>query len=191
MGLKLRRRSVYAATGVAILAMVAGFALASGGFLGFGSTSVNGNQGAISTHGTIYQPGITTSLFTTGSAVSGLGTGDCGAAATAQQVGVTNLYAAAAWVSGGSSACGGLTDYVLQLNFTANASTSTVTNKDTFTVSSEFGVLTSTFTTESVLVICTVSSGEVCQADINIDTGVPTSDPQPAVEAVDVSVTGS
>jgi hypothetical protein len=186
MSLKLRRRSVYLVTGVAILAMVAGFAMATGAFLGFGGTSVNGNQGAISTGNTVYSPGVSGSQFTTGSAGTGLLAGDCGATATASGTPLVAL----AWVSGGPGSCANTQDYVLQLNFTSGSLTAG-TYTDLFTVSSEFGATTTTYTTQSVTVVCAPTSSATCQADISIDTGVPVSDPQPAVLAVDISVTGS
>lgn len=64
MGLKLRRRSVYVATIVAMLAMVGGFALATfpGVFTGFGGTSSNQNSGTFNGGNTIWSNGATAAL---------------------------------------------------------------------------------------------------------------------------------
>lgn len=187
MGTKLRRRSVYLATGVAILAMVAGFAMATGAFLPFGTTTVNGNQGAISTGDTIYSPGISGSLLTVGTPT------DCGQ--TGDSPGVLSAEVATAWVAGGSSGtCGGGLDYALLLNFTSTSTLSTGTFVDSFTISSEFGGATS-FTTEVVSIKCIIPTGVSdvgsCQADIYIDSGTPTTAAQPSVGPIDVSVTGA
>jgi len=172
------------ATGVAILAMVAGFALASTAFLPFTSTTVNGNQGAISTANTIYSPGISGSWFTTGTAPSG----SC--ESTAPSTTTNTLSTANAWVAGGAGACATHDDYVYQLNFTSANTLSAGPYTDTFTISSEFGGAAS-FTTESVSVVCTLSGADQCQADINIDSGVQTTSAQPLVGPIDVSVSGS
>lgn len=185
MGKALQRRTIYAATIVAILAMVGGFALAGASFLGFTSTSVNGNQGVINVGNTIYSLGVNGSELITGA--GGVG-GACTApssSATAHEVFVT------AWFRGGPGACTTTPDYIYQLNFTsANPVVGTSPFSDKFVISSEFGTAI-TYTTDSVTVVCTLTTETFCQADINIDTGVATTSPQPAVEAVDITVSGS
>jgi hypothetical protein len=64
MKLKLKRRSVYIATIVAIFAMAGGFALATfpGGFSGFGGTSSNQNSGTFVGGNTIWSNGASVTL---------------------------------------------------------------------------------------------------------------------------------
>jgi hypothetical protein len=184
MKLKLSRRGVYVATIVAMFAMIGGFALATGLFGGFGSTNVNGNQGTVSVGNTIYSPGISTSDYTSG---AGGALGVCTGPASSGVATVT----VTAWVQGGPGACTTTADYVLQLTFTSGTLASSHTYTDDFVVSAEFGSAT-TYTTSSASIACTLgASGTVCQAIINIDTGVPTTDAQPTVNAVDITVTGS
>ncbi len=182
---KWRSRTVYIATIAAMSMMVAGFALASGLFAGFGAFSVSGNQGAITTTGTIYASGLSGSLYTTGSSGAD---GTCTAPSSSGTITVT----AVGWVAGGPGACAGAADYVLQLTFTATGLAADTTYTDSFVVSSEFGSAT-TYTASSVTIVCEPTEGPnaVCNAVINIDTGIATSAPQPNVDAVDVTVTGS
>jgi hypothetical protein len=184
MGHKLRQRSVYAATIVAMVALVAGFALASGLFGTFTSTTINGNQGVVSTASTIYSPGITASTFTMG---AGGTAGTCTAPASSGSATVSVV----AWVQGGPGACTTTVDYVLQLTFTSGTLAGSKTYTDNFVISAEFGSAT-TYTTDSASIACTLGgSGTVCQAVINIDSGIATTAAQPSVNAIDVTVTGS
>lgn len=184
MGQKLRRRSVYLATIVAILAMVGGFALASGLFGGFGTITVNGNQGAVTTADTIYEPGVSASLFT-------VGAGGAGGTCTAPVSSGSSPVVVTAWLQGGPGACTATSDYVLQLTFTSASQSVAKTYTDSFVISSEFGSAVS-FTTGSAVIACTLTVAPTeCQAVINIDTGVPATAAQPALDAVDVTVTGS
>jgi hypothetical protein len=183
----LKRRAVYAATIVTMLVMVTGFALASGLLPVFTSTVVKGNQGAVSTADTIYSPGISSSLFW---ASAGGATGSC---TTTTFSSVIDLEIVTAWVAGGPGACTTTQDYIVQLNFTSAASlTAGTTYTDQFIISSEFGTA-ATYTTSAAEIACTTvaSTGNQCQATLNIDTGIPTTDAQPAVEAIDITVTGS
>jgi len=181
----MKRRTVYAATIVTMLVMVSGFALASGLFNGFTSTTVNGNQGTISTANTIYSPGVTGSVFLTGAGGS-LGTCTGPSSSGGAEVTVT------AWVAGGPGACTATPDYVVQLTFASAATlTSSKTYTDEFVISSEFGGAT-TYTTSSVSIACALGgSGNQCQAVINIDTGIAATLAQPSVDAIGVTVTGS
>ncbi len=183
---KWRSRTVYVATIAAMSMMVAGFALASGLFPLFGATTVSGNQGAISMGDTIYQPGITGSLFTTASS-------SC-PSPTSSSSGTPPVVMITGWVAGGAGACSAVTDYVLQLDFTSAEQTATGTYTDSFVVSSAFGQSgpTYTYNTGSVTIGCVVSENpSYCEAVINIDTGFPVSGAQPSVDAVDITVTGS
>lgn len=181
----LRRRTVYAATIVTMLVMVGGFAAASGLFSGFTTTTVNGNQGTISTANTIYSPGISSSLYTTGAGGSG---GTCTASSSAG----TTKVVVTAWVAGGSGACTTTVDYVVQLTFTsATTLAASTTYTDAFVISSEFGTAV-TYTTSSVSIVCALgSTGNQCSAVINIDTGIAATAAQPSVDAIGVTVTGS
>ncbi len=182
---KWRSRTVYIATIAAMSMMVAGFALASGLFAGFGAFSVSGNQGSITTTGTIYASGLSGSLFTTGT--SG-GAGTCTAPSTSGTG--TDILTVTGWVAGGPGACDGAADYVLQLTFTATGLPGP-SYTDSFVVSSEFGAATS-YTASSVTITCAVTENpSTCNAVIDIDTGIATSAAQPNVDAVDVTVTGS
>ncbi len=180
----MKRRTVYAATIVAMLVMVGGFTLASGLFGGFTATTVNGNQGAIATADTIYSPGISNSMLT--SAAGGTG-GTC----TASSSTGTPTVTVTAWIAGGPGACTTTPDYIMQLTFTSANSLTAKTYTDEFLVSSEFGTATS-YTTSAVSISCTISGVEnQCQAVINIDTGIAATQAQPAITAIDVTVTGS
>jgi hypothetical protein len=181
----MKRRTVYAATIVTMLVMVSGFALASGLFMNFSSTTVYGNQGTISTANTIYSSGITASMFGTGAGGSG-GTCTLPSSSSGTEVTVT------AWVSGGPGACTTTPDYVMQLTFTSAATlTSSKTYTDYFVISSEFGGA-STYTTSSVSIVCALGAGgNQCQAVINIDTGIAATMAQPSLDAIGVTVTGS
>ncbi|HTW77039.1 MAG TPA: hypothetical protein VMG14_04655 [Thermoplasmata archaeon] len=182
---KWRSRTVYVATIAAMSMMVAGFALASGLFAGFGAITVQGNQGAIATANTIYQPGLSGSVYMTGTDGTG---GTCTAntnGGSASNVVVT------AWVSGGPGACSGVSDFVLQLTFSSADTLTAGTYTDVFVISSEFGSATS-MTTSTVSIGCgPTSAPAMCSAVINIDTGVPATSAQPGVTAIDVTVTGS
>jgi hypothetical protein len=184
MALKVRQRSVYAATIVAMITLVAGFALASGLFGGFTSTTVNGNQGVVSTANTIYSPGITASNFDTGA-------GGTGGTCTAPSSSGSGTITVVGWVHGGPGACTTTADYVVKLTFTSGALTSSKTYTDNFVISAEFGSAT-TYTTDSVSISCALGSSDtVCQAVINIDSGIANTSAQPSVNAIDVTVTGS
>ena len=168
-----------------MLIMASGFVLAASlPFANFSSTTVNGNQGSVNTVGTIYQPGISGSVFYATTV------GTC--ASTESGTGST-LTTVTAWLEGGPSACLGGNDYVLQLTFSSGspACLGISTYTDEFVVSSEFGGATS-FTTGQVQISCqlTATPGE-CVAVLNIDTGVLSTAAQPTVNAVDITVTGS
>jgi len=179
----MKRRTVYAATIVAMLVMVSGFALASGLFGTFGSTKVNGNQGTISTGNTIYSPGVTGSVFTYGAGGTG---GTCTGPSSSGSTTVTVV----AWVHGGPGACTTTSDYVLQLTFASGNTLTAGTYTDEFVISSEFGGA-ATYTTDMVSIVCVLSSTGECVAVINIDTGIAATLAQPSVDAIGVTVTGS
>jgi hypothetical protein len=186
----MKRRTVYAATIVTMLVMVGGFALASGIFQNFGSTTVKGNQGAVTTTSdTIYSSGLTKSVFTQGTDGSG---GACStplAYSPANDSGfeiVTN-----SWVQGGPGACNNVADYVMQIQFASAATLTAGAYSDTFSISSEFGSA-SAYTTSTVTITCTLTGSEnQCGVIINIDTGIAANMPQPGLEALDITVTGS
>jgi hypothetical protein len=187
MKTRMRRRAIYATTIVSILALTAGFVLASNVIGPFtGPTVVNGNQGTVTSGNTIYQSGISASTFWT-SAAGSLGTcTGSSSSTTADEVVVTG------WVAGGPGACTTTVDYILQLTFTsADTLTLGATETDRFVISSEFNGASS-YTTDSVVLTCSlVSSDNQCQAVINIDSGVATTNPQTSVNNIDVTITGS
>lgn len=185
METRMKRRTVYAVTIVAMLATVSGFALASGTFGTFGTLSVGGNQGSVTTTDTIYASGLSGSEFWVAAGGSG---GTC----TAPSSTGTTSVVVTAWVAGGPGACTATSDYVLQLTFTsANSLTSSKTYTDEFVISSEFGSASS-FTTSQVSIGCALgATGDQCTAVINIDTGTSAIEAQPGMVSLGVTVTGS
>lgn len=92
MGFKLRRRSVYVGTVVALIAMIGGLALAS---ITLNSTLLSSTQGSTSTS-------LTATAWTPGTVTEGnVGTATCGTT-----VAITNAVPASAYVAGTSGACG-------------------------------------------------------------------------------------
>jgi hypothetical protein len=180
-----RSRTIYIGTVAAMSMLVAGFALASGSFSGFGSITVQGNQSGVVTANTIYSPGLSNSEYTIGA------NGAAGTCSANTNGGSASDVVVTAWVSGGAGGCSGVQDYVLQLTFTSAADLSAGTYTDEFVVSSDFGTA-SAMTTGAVSVVCTPSvAPATCNAVINIDTGIPTTATQPNVNSVEITVTGS
>jgi hypothetical protein len=96
-----------------------------------------------------------------------------------------------AWVARGPGACTATVDDVVRLTFTSATLASSKTYTDLCALSSEFNGAT-TYTTGSASIACIRGSTQtVCQAVINIDTGIATTAAQPAVDAIDLTVTGS
>jgi hypothetical protein len=186
----MSRRTAYAGTIVALLMVGTGFVLAASNVIGpfTNAPVVKGNQGTVSTAGTIYASGLSGSLFWVSSDGSA---GSCtsptyaaGSPATVQQ--------ATGWVVGGPGACSGVSDYVMQLQFLSpNTLTAGTTYTDTFIISSEFNG-TSSYTTGSVTFACTPAVGQdACEAVINVDSGFAATGQQPSVNNMDITVTGS
>ena len=186
----ITRRAAYAGTVVTLLLLTTGFVLAASNVIGPFTTApvVKGNQGTVSTAGTIYASGLSGSLFW----VSSDGTGGTCTAPTYGAGSPATVQQGTGWVIGGAGACSGVTDYVMQLQFTSAATlTSGTTYTDTFVISSEFNGASS-YTTGSVTLACTPAAGQnACEAVINIDSGVATTSQQPTVDNIDVTVTGS
>jgi hypothetical protein len=111
MKLKLRRRSVYVATIVAILAMAGGFALATfpGAFSVFGGTSSNQNSGTFNGGNTIWSSGAAVSLVQAAAPTACDTVAYTGAAATAFLDGSATC----------ASAVGGGTQWYEDFHFTA------------------------------------------------------------------------
>ena len=192
----LKRRTVYAATLVGMLVVISGFTFAAGLFGGFTSTTVHGNQSSITAGTTIYGKGVTNTLFW-----NAAGAVTCDQpTATPPQAG--NKTFETVYLSGAAGACGAGPDYMMQINFTSNNTLSDATTyTDTFVVSSEFttssGGSPTGYTTSSATIACAVptttspSTNNICEVVINIDTGILTSEAQPSVIAIGVTVTGS
>lgn len=184
------RRAAYAGTIVTLLLLGTGFVLAASNVIGpFTSPPVvKGNQGTVSTAGTIYASGLSGSLFW----VSSDGTGGTCTNPTYGTGSPSTVQQGTGWVVGGPTACSSVTDYVMQLQFTsANTLTAGTTYTDTFVISSEFNGAAS-YTTGSVTIACTPASGQnTCEAVINIDSGIAATSQQPSVDNIDVTVTGS
>ena len=190
----LRRRTVYAATLVGMLVVISGFTFASGLFGGFAGTGgqINGNQATITGHGTIYANGVSSSSFTD------LITTTTGTSCNAQTdsyapTTTPTTYIVNAWVGGNNSACTRTTvpDYVMQLNFTSTNLTAGSTLTDQFVITAEFGSATH-YSTNTTTITCKLTTTETyCQANINIDTGVPNTELQPLVQGIQVTITGN
>ena len=182
----LKRRTVYAVTLVGMLVVISGFTFASnlfGGFTGTGGTTVNGNQQVITGGNTIYSTGLTGSMYWTS---AGGTTGTC----TGTSSSGTNPVVVTGWVAGGSGACTTQVDYIMQITLTTVSTLTAKTYTDQFTISSEFGGATS-FTTNGVSIVCTLTTTGACSAVINIDSGVAATQAQPALDGLQVTVTGS
>lgn len=188
---KIGRRAVYAGTILALIAVIVGFAAAGAlSFVGFTNISVNGNQGAITTSGTIYTPGLSYSSMTTATVPGTCPTTNVSSSATHGLYQVVTEWAAG---SGGlTPTCGttGASDYVLLLNFSSLPSLGIATYTDQFIVSTEVGAAT-LFSTTSFTAVCTLLATGECSVMIYIDTGVAATAEQPSIGAVDVTVTGS
>ncbi len=188
---KIGRRAVYAGTILALIAVIVGFAAAGAfSFVTFTNISVNGNQGAITTSGTIYTPGLSYSSMTTAT-VPDL----CPTTNETAQLSHGIYQVATEWAAGSGGltpTCGtaGATDFVLLLNFSSAPTLTAGTYTDQFTLSTEVGAAT-LFSTSSFTAVCTLDSTGECSVMIYIDTGVAATSEQPSVSAVDVTVTGS
>ncbi|MFZ0830127.1 MAG: hypothetical protein WCB18_08040 [Thermoplasmata archaeon] len=173
MGFKLRRRSVYIGTIVALLAMVAGLAVAAVSGIVFTTGTGNQNFGSITTGNTIYSSASTVTL----SLVSGDGlTNGCL---------LTTTYAGSAAnipVVGTGTTCLASNEWYDQLTFTGvNVPASA---SDTFWIGVNGAAAGAGFTV--------IGSGTAIVGgtlNIYIDDG-PTSG-APAITSVDVTVTGS
>lgn len=132
MGMAMRRRTIYAATIVAILAMTGGFVLAAG-VGGWTVTNSGGaNSGSTSVSGTIYAGAVTSTIYAataapgSGCAASGPYSGSDASGAGAVDVSITGLACA------GSASVPEVYDTLV---FTSSALTAGKVYADTFTIS--------------------------------------------------------
>lgn len=175
MGRKLQRRTVYAATIIALLALVGGFAMAAS----FSTTTLTATQG-----------GTTTTLTNTawaGSSVSAVFTTN-GAGCTGSPVSVTSATAVSAYVNVGSvsGACA-LGDFAEEIVFTATVPQGTSVLTDTFTIYSD----SSYSTGQATLTVAVTESGTgtyVAELDLYSDYGSTT--PPASISALNVVVNG-
>lgn len=174
MRLKLKRRSVYVATIVAILAMIGGLAVAAISGIVFTPGTGNQNFGQISPGNTIYaQTGVTATLVLT-SGYSGA-TGTC-ATSAAYTAGAANIV-----VAGSSAACTATGEWYDILSFSgvdvpAGASDTFYIGVNGGAALAPFTITSSTLQTPSTL-------------NIYIDDGSTTGAPQ--ITALTVTVSGS
>lgn len=160
MGLKLRQRSVYVATIVAILALVGGFALATA----FSTQSVSSTQGAVGTT-------VSDSAWIAGTLTNGWAGAAC---TTTTQATTSSATTATAYFSAttssqvsGDCATGGYTE---ELVFTAPVSASQALATDTFTVYSTSSAGSGIVNTVSVSV-SGASGGYTATLDLYVDYG--------------------
>lgn len=181
MRLKLSRKGVYAATIVACVAMVAGFAVAAL-YNGFTTTTVTGtNVGTVgsSTGNTIYQAGFTVTLVASSAAGGGCQSGSIAGSTPAGSGVETDLI----YVSGAAASCPTTSEWYEEVNFSSVSVTTAA--KDTFTFATNGGASdTASFT-------LTLHGGETSELlTVFVDDG-PASTTPISISSLTVVVTGS
>jgi hypothetical protein len=181
MRFKMRRKSVYVATIVAILAMVGGFAVATL-FNGFGTSTVtNTNAGTVgsSVGDTIYHNGFSVTLASSSAAGGACQSGSIAGSAPVGGVETDHIF-----VAGAAANCpSGTSEWYEEFSFSSvSVATAAV---DTFTYATSGGTSTTTSFT------LTLSGTETSESlTVFVDDG-PTSTTPVAITSLTVVVTGS